>query len=94
MVSCAYQCMSAPQAQPSFAILSIHGISTLNIQILTHIDLNLQFALFCLATGNPFNLYVHGNLLYTNYPKEMSGHFLDKVGLIMQKPHIAGTNHW
>jgi len=31
---------------------------------------------------------------YTDYAKRMSDHFLDKVGLIMQKPHIAETNHW
>jgi len=31
---------------------------------------------------------------YTNYPKEMSGHSLDKIGPIMQKLHITGTNHW
>jgi hypothetical protein len=24
----------------------------------------------------------------------MSGHFLDKVGPLMQEPHIAGTNNW
>jgi hypothetical protein len=35
-----------------------------------------------------------GTKTYTNYPKRMSGHFLDKVRLITQKLHIAGTNHW
>jgi hypothetical protein len=35
-----------------------------NIQILTHVDLYIQLALFRLGTGNPFSLYVHGNLLY------------------------------